>query len=147
MDSALTKMLEGVLGTLDHHGDFDVEIHTDSEGQTLNYSMMNHPIVSAHYAGKVITDVNPGSQTCQEIEDSLPACTDWAKQVVPGLKDKPSNLEEFVDSSPVCAGYLGQALKEKTFGYQKWTVMKTINFCEAGVHRAPRIAMHFDNSA
>lgn len=25
--------------------------------------------------------------------------------------------------------------------------MKTINFCEAGVHRAPRIAMHFDNSA
>lgn len=70
MDSPLTKMLEGVLGTLDHHGDFDVEIHTDSEGQTLNYSMMNHPIVSAHYAGKVITDVNPGSQTCQEIEDS-----------------------------------------------------------------------------
>ena len=54
MDSPLTKMLEGVLGTC----------------------MMNHPIVSAHYAGKVITDVNPGSQTCQEIEDSLPACTD-----------------------------------------------------------------------
>ena len=61
IDSPLTKMLEGVLRTLEHHRDFDVEIHTDSEGQTLNYSMMNHPIVSAHYAGKVITDVNPGS--------------------------------------------------------------------------------------
>ena len=55
-------MLEGVLGTLDHHGDFDVEIHIDSEGQTLNHSMMDHPIVSAHDAGKVITDVNPSSQ-------------------------------------------------------------------------------------
>lgn len=62
MDSPLTKMLEGVLGTSDHHGDFDVELHTDSKGRTLNHSMMDHPIVSAHYAGKVITDVNPGSQ-------------------------------------------------------------------------------------
>lgn len=62
MDSPLTKMLEGVLGTLDHHGDFDVVLHTDSEGQTLNHSMMDHPIVSAYEAGKVITDVNPGSQ-------------------------------------------------------------------------------------